>query len=144
MDQIIVDANVIVKWFIEENNSNNAKILRSKFIDGEIELIAPSLLYFEVLNALKYSKLFTQAELNDAGESLENYGFNIITIQKEIREFMIKIAVEYDMSIYDASYLGLSIAMGGTLYTADEKILKKLPKSLKKYVKNLSQIGDQF
>jgi len=144
MDQIIVDANVIVKWFIEENNSNNAKILRSKFIDGEIELIAPSLLYFEVLNALKYSKLFTQAELNDAGESLENYGFNIITIQKEIREYMIKIAVEYDMSIYDASYLGLSIAMGGTLYTADEKILKKLPKSLKKYVKNLSQIGDQF
>jgi len=142
MNQIIIDANVVVKWFIEENNSINAKILRSKFIDGEIELIAPSLLYFEVLNALKYSKLFTQAELNDAGESLENYGINIITIQKEIREHMIKIAVEYDMSIYDASYLGLSIATGGTLYTADEKILKKLPKSLKKYVKNLSQIGD--
>lgn len=97
-----------------------------------------------MLNALKYSKLFNQAELNAAGESLENYGINIITIQKDIHEYMIKIAIEYDMSIFDASYLGLSIAMGGALYTADEKILKKLPKSLKKYVRNLSQIGDQF
>ncbi len=142
MNKIIVDANVVVKWFIEEKDSPKAKILRAKFIDGEIELIIPSLLFFEVLNALKYSKLFNQAELNDAGESLENYGFNVITIKKKIREHMVKIAVEHDISIYDASYLGLSIAMGGILFTADEKIIKKLPKRLKKWVKNLSQIEE--
>lgn len=144
MKQIIVDANIVVKWFIEEKDSIKAKILRTKFIDGEIELIVPSLLFFEVLNALKYSKLFNLAELNEAGESLENYGFNVITIKKEIREQMVKIALEHDMSIYDASYLGLSITMGGIFYTADDKIIKKLPKRLKKYVKNLSQIEELF
>jgi predicted nucleic acid-binding protein len=75
MKQIVIDANVVVKWFIEEGNSTKARILRDKFIGKEIKLITPSLLYFEVLNALKYSKLFNQAELNDAEESLENYGF---------------------------------------------------------------------
>lgn len=142
MKQIVIDANVVVKWFIEEKDSSKARILRDKFIGKEIKLITPSLLYFEVLNALKYSKLFNQAELNDAGESLENYGFNIITIKKKIREQMVKIAVEHDLSIYHASYLGLSIAMETILCTADEKIIKKLPQRLKKYVKSLNQIEE--
>ena len=142
MEQIVVDANVVVKWFIEEKDSSKARILRDKFIGKEIKLITPSLLYFEVLNALKYSKLFNQAELNDAGESLENYGFNIITIKKKIREQMVKIAVEHDLSIYDASYLGLSIAMETILCTADEKIIKKLPQRLKKYVISLNKVEE--
>jgi len=142
MKQIVIDANVVVKWFIEEKNSTKVRILRDKFIGKEIKLITPSLLYFEVLNALKYRKLFNQAELNDAGESLENYRFNVITIKKKIREQMVKIAVEHDLSIYYASYLGLSIAMETILCTADEKIIKKLPQRLKKYVKSLNQIEE--
>ncbi len=140
MKQVIVDANIIVKWFIEEEGSDKARILRDKYIEGEIELVVPSLLFFEVLNALKYSKLFTQTELNDAGESLENYGFTIVTLKKKVRESTVKIAVEHNMSIYDASYVGLSIEMGSVLFTADQKIINKLPKDLKKNVKSLNQI----
>lgn len=142
MNQIIIDANVIVKWFIEEEGSDKARILQKRYIEGEIELIIPSLLFFEVLNALKYSKLFNQVELNDAGESLENYGFTVIAIKKKIRESMVKIAVEHDMSIYDASYIGLSIIVGCVLITADEKIIKKLPKNLQKHIKSLNQIDE--
>lgn len=86
--------------------------------------------------------MFNQEELNDAGECLENYGFNIITIKKKVREQIVKIAVEHDLSIYDASYIGLSIAMESILCTADEKIIKKLPQRLKKYVKSLNQIEE--
>ena len=144
MREIVIDASVVVKWFIEENDSDKARLLRDKFIDGKIELFVPSLLYFEVLNALKYSQLFDPSELNDAGESLEKYGFKVITIKKEIREHMIKVAVDHDMSIYDASYLGLSIVIGKTFCTADEKIIKKLPSRLKKYVKSLKQVEEIF
>lgn len=144
MSEIVIDASVVVKWFIEEIDSDKARFLRDKFIDGKIELIAPSLLYFEVLNALKYSQLFDRSELDDAGESLENYGFNVITIKDEIRKHMIKIAVDHEMSIYDASYLGLSIGLGKIYCTADEKIIKKLPSTLKKNVKNLKQVEEIF
>jgi predicted nucleic acid-binding protein len=101
-------------------------------------------LYFEVLNALKYSQLFNLSELEDAGESLENYGFKVITIKNEIRKHMIKVAVEYDLSIYDASYLGLSIGLEKMFCTADEKIIKKLPPKLKKNVVILKQIEEFF
>lgn len=144
MREIVIDASVVVKWFIEEIDSDKARFLRDKFIDGKVELIAPSLLYFEVLNALKYSQLFDRSELDDAGESLENYGFNVITIKDEIRKHMIKIAVDHEMSIYDASYLGLSIRLRKIYYTADEKIIKKLPSTLKKNVKNLKQVEEIF
>ena len=144
MNEIVIDASVVVKWFIEEKDADKARFLRDKFIDGKIELIVPSLLYFEVLNALKYSKLFDPSELNDAGESLEKYGFKVITIKNEIREHMIKIAVDHDMSIYDASYFGLSIVLGKIFCTADEKIIKKLPPRLKKRVKSLKKVEEIF
>jgi len=144
MSEIVIDASVVVKWFIEEKDSDKARFLRDKFIDGKIELIVPSLLYFEVLNALKYSQLFDLSELNDAGESLENYGFKVITIKKEIRKHMIQFAVDREISIYDASYLGLSIGLGIIFCTADEKIIKKLPSTLKKNVKSLKQVEQIF
>ena len=144
MKEIVIDASVVVKWFIEEKDSDKARFLRDKFIDGKIELIAPSLLYFEVLNALKYSHLFDLNELDNAGESLENYGFNLIAIKNQIRKQMIKIAFEHEISIYDASYLGLSIGLGKLFCTADEKIIKKLPSVLKKNVKSLNQVEEIF
>lgn len=144
MKEIIIDANVVVKWFIEEIDSDKALFIRDKFIDGKVKLYVPTLLYFEVLNALKYSQLFKPGELDDAGESLENYGFNVITIKNEIRTHMINVAVDYDLSIYDASYLGLGIGSEKMFCTADDKIIKKLPSKLKNKVIILKQIEDFF
>ena len=144
MREIVIDASVVVKWFIEENDSDKALLLRDEFISGNVELFVPPLLYFEVLNALKYSQLFKPGELEDAGESLENYGFTVITIKDEIRKHMINAAIDYDLSIYDASYLGLSISLDKLFCTADEKIIKNLPSTLKKTVKSLKQVEEIF
>ena len=144
MRKIVIDASVVVKWFIEESDSDKALILRDRFIGGEVELYVPTLLYFEVLNALKYSQLFKPSELQDAGESLENYGFKVITIKNEIRKHMINVAIDCDLSIYDASYLGVSIGLEKVFCTADEKIIKKLPPTLKKKVKSLKHVEEIF
>ncbi|QEE16157.1 type II toxin-antitoxin system VapC family toxin [Promethearchaeum syntrophicum] len=134
---IIIDASVIVKWFIDENDSDKAEIIKEQFINEKINIIIPALLNFEVLSALKYSKLFNLEELNSVGESIENYGFNIIMIRDEIREKMIEFAINHDISIYDASYLALAEKFKTQLITADEKIIKKLPKNLKLLILNL-------
>ena len=144
MSEIVIDASVVVKWFIQENDSDKALLLRDNFIDGKVELIIPALLYFEVLNALKYSQLFEPKELEAAGESLENYGFRVFKIKNEIRNYMIKVAIDYNLSIYDASYLGLSVGLEKKFCTADEKIIKKLPSKLKKEVISLNQVAEIF
>jgi len=144
MIELVIDASVVVKWFIEEHDSDKAILLRDKFIEGNVKIYIPSLLYFEVLNALKYSQLFEPSELNDAGESLENYGLKVVTIKNELRKHMVKVALDYELSIYDASYLGLSIGLGKLFCTADAKIIRKLPLALKKKVKSLKQIEEIF
>ncbi|MFO8018587.1 MAG: type II toxin-antitoxin system VapC family toxin [Promethearchaeia archaeon] len=144
MDKLIVDANILVKWFIQEKNSNIALMIRDKFLDGKVELIIPHFLFYQVLNALKYSGLFTREEINNAGVSLENYRFTSKRIQGEIRESMVKIAIRHNISIYDAAYIALSINWGEIFCTADEKIIKKLPEELKKNVKNLNEISEKF
>ncbi|MGB9760741.1 MAG: type II toxin-antitoxin system VapC family toxin [Thermoproteota archaeon] len=57
MSTVVVDASVIVKWFVEEENSDKAIKIRDKYIEGEIKLVAPKIITFEVLNALYYKKL---------------------------------------------------------------------------------------
>ena len=137
INNIVIDANVIVKWFIDENDSDKAEIIKELFINEKINIVVPSLLYYEVLNALKYSKLFRLDELNLVGESIENYGFDFIVIKDEIREKMVEIAINHDISIYDASYIALAEKFNAQLITADEKISKKLPKDLKLLISNL-------
>lgn len=143
MKGIVIDASVVAKWFIDELHSDQARFIRDKFIAGEVDLYVPFLMYFEVLNALKYSNLFEQTELNQAGESLENYGFKEILIKNEVRYRMIYVAVNHQLSIYDAAYVGLSIGLEMLLCTADGRIIKKLPTKLKKnvvHVKNIEEI----
>ena len=134
---IIIDASVITKWFIDETDSDKAEKIKEQFINEKINIIVPSLLNYEVLNALKYSKLFRLDELNLVGESIENYGFNVILIKDDVREKMVEIAVNHDISIYDASYIALAEKFNTQLITADEKISKKLPKNLKMLISNL-------
>ncbi len=50
----MVDASIIVKWFVEEEYSKEARLLRNSYIDGSKVLNTPSILPYKVLNTLKY------------------------------------------------------------------------------------------
>jgi len=57
MEKVVADASVIVKWFVNDVYSENAIKLRDEFIN-EVEIVSTELMSYEVLNALKYTKLF--------------------------------------------------------------------------------------
>jgi predicted nucleic acid-binding protein len=137
----VIDASVIVKWFIEENDSDKAESIRIEFVKKQIELICPYLLQFEVLNALKYSNLFNKTDLKTAGESLENYPFTYTAVSGEHLARMLELALDHEFSIYDAAYIALALKEKVTLITADDKMKRKLPDTLKKTVMTLSEIS---
>ena len=58
--EVVVDASIIVKWFVEEEGSDKSLKLRDRYIEGEIRIIAPELMIFETLNALYYKRLFSE------------------------------------------------------------------------------------
>lgn len=60
----VIDASVVIKWFIEEKDSAKAVLLKEKHINGKTILIAPDLLIYEVANVLLFSKIFGLLETN--------------------------------------------------------------------------------
>lgn len=126
MERIVVDASIIVKWFIKEQNSDLALKIRDRFVDGQLELLAPDLLHYEILNALKYSKLFSQDNLASAAASLENYGITQFPLIGDYAQEVVKLAEEYNLSIYDAAYIGLTNILDVCAYSADKKLVDKI------------------
>ncbi|MCP8316550.1 MAG: type II toxin-antitoxin system VapC family toxin [archaeon] len=55
---VVVDASVVAKWFVEEEYSINALQLRDDYVNRSIDIAAPELLLFEVINSLRYNPEF--------------------------------------------------------------------------------------
>ena len=123
--KVVVDASVAVKWFVEEKYTREALMLRDSYREGLVDLIAPSILPHEVLNALKYSGAFGEDDLKEIAGILESLQITLYNLEGEYAIKTIEIAMRKGLTIYDASYIALAIVEGATLYTANEKMLKK-------------------
>ncbi|MEM2082365.1 MAG: type II toxin-antitoxin system VapC family toxin [Candidatus Bathyarchaeia archaeon] len=60
MERIVVDASVLVKWFVDEEGSREALAIRRRYVEGEVEIVARELIIFETLNALRYKGGFSR------------------------------------------------------------------------------------
>lgn len=123
---VVVDASVAVKWFVEEEYTREALMLRDSYRDGLIDLIAPSLLPYEVLKALKYSGAFGEDELKEIAKILESLQITLYDLKGDYSATTVMVAMRKGLTIYDASYVALGIDKQVTLYTADEKLLEKI------------------
>ena len=121
----VVDASVVLKWFVSEDYSKEAEALREAYANGLIDLAAPSLLPYEVLNALKYSTAFGEDELKEVAEVLDDLQITYYGLQKELAAKAVEIAMRKGVTVYDSSYLALAHRLQTIVYTADERLIRK-------------------
>jgi predicted nucleic acid-binding protein len=136
-EKAVVDASVCAKWFLDEEYSDAARGLRDSFVKGELGISVPSLMFYETLNALRYSRVYNEKELGLAAESLSKYGFDVWEPRGEIYRESGHLSVRHDISVYDASYVALSSLIHAPLYTVDGELLRKFPRiarHIKSYV----------
>jgi len=124
-ETVVVDASVVAKWFLVEVYSTNALLLRDKYIAGEIALASPCIMPFEVLNALRYSSLYAEDALVNVVRSLHKYGIALWDLIGAYGQRVAEVAMELDLSVYDASYVALAEIATAKLVTADEEMLAK-------------------
>jgi predicted nucleic acid-binding protein len=124
-EKVVVDASVVAKWFLDEVYSDQSLQLRDEYISGRIRLLTPSLMPFEVLNVLRYSKVYSKEELIGVVRSLELYGIDLWALRNEYGARVAEVAIELDLSVYDASYVALAEIARASLVTADEEIVSK-------------------
>lgn len=123
--RIVLDASVVVKWFTREKWSDEANLVRTAYLQERIDILAPSLLTFEVANALRYSPALGSDDLKTALKDLEDLQLTYWELRGEVAELTVDTAFKYGLTVYDASYIALALATNSPLYTADERILSK-------------------
>ena len=133
--KIVVDASVVAKWYLIEEYSDNAIKLRNDYVRGLVQIIVPSLLEYEVLNALRYSGVYNLDELKRIGSSLNKYGFITYNLENDIKDLAIKLALKENITLYDASYIALALKFNTLLYTADQELVTKFP-NIAKHIKD--------
>lgn len=127
--RVVLDASVIAKWFLEEEYRDGALKIREDFIYGKIRILAPSILPFEVLNAIRFSRGdISPSCLEDIATSLSLYGFELydLTFNDDYRREISHISLGRSVSVYDASYVALAKVMRTDLFTADERLIRRL------------------
>jgi len=119
----VIDASVLTKWFLEEKDSEKARLLREEHITGRSLIIIPELAYLEVLNALRFKK-GTDEELRLASKILFDLNLKIEKLNQKILENTSDNAIKHNLTIYDSIYLSIAELHGIPLVTADSDLLK--------------------
>uniref|UniRef100_A0A7C6EFM5 Ribonuclease VapC n=1 Tax=candidate division WOR-3 bacterium TaxID=2052148 RepID=A0A7C6EFM5_UNCW3 len=136
---VVLDASVILKWFIEENDSEKARAILNRYIKGDFIIVVPDFLLYEVANVLKYSGAFSEKEVTEAITSLYDLEIKIISSLPDVIKTMIKLSFQKGITSYDAIYLALAMELQVPLITADVRLSHKINDI--KYVKLLKDFA---
>lgn len=122
---MVIDASVILKWFIQENDSNKAAEIKKAHTIGSSCIAIPDLALYEIGNALRYKLEFSNHEVASCITEIYDLGIDIIGPNMEMLAEVTEISRRYDITFYDAVYIALSKELGLNFITADSRLFHK-------------------
>lgn len=125
-NQYVIDASVVLKWYIDEDLTNTAIDIRNQYINGKIKLYAPNILIFEVINTLTKLGSFAKNHLVEIGDSLLSFITQFDNISAQVLRTGINMSNESNSSIFETFYLALSEFYKCQLLTADGVFYNKV------------------
>jgi|SRR3989339_660837 len=121
----VLDASVVMKWFVDEPLSDKARKLTQDHRNKTKELFAPDILVYEIGNALHF-RHFDIEEIKRAFFDIANLQMNVERPNSTLLLNAVRLAEMHNLTVYDAAYAALAEMIGAELVTADAK-LAKLP-----------------
>lgn len=125
---MVVDTSVVAKWFVEEDGREQALLLRDQLLSGEISLIAPRLLLYEMGNVLCLNTKLNSKEISGALKSLDEVGLEIYVMGFDEFETVAGLSREFNITFYDAVFASLAKIQNTQLITADQSLSRNLRK----------------
>jgi len=123
--EVVLDASVVIKWWRAEGEAHveEARALRAAFESGELTVVAPRLIFIEILNAFGRRWRWAEPELVELAEALGSLGVEVADPE------LTSVAgwTARGLTAYDASYVALAESRGVDLMTDDAAILSIAP-----------------
>lgn len=122
---VCIDASLVVALVTAEAQSERALALWTEWMQGDVEVVAPVLLRYEVTSALRRKVVRGVMSTQDARRALEEaLSLDIELLdppQLSLRAFDLAGQLNRPAT-YDAHYLALTETVDGELWTADERL----------------------
>ncbi len=124
---IVLDASFLVKLVLEEKGSDRARNLarswaRSGEVLATIDLALPEALNAVWKHSLKIGDLDRGEAIDSVRDLLKIWATLRVHSSKEVAEETFRLALEEDITVYDALYIQLAKSTRGGLATFDEKL----------------------
>lgn len=121
----IVDASYVLQTILpDERSVTSAKKALKILTDPKNKIISSKLLEFEVGNGLKSAYLSKRVKKKSLNILTKNFTLLPISFQNINIEDVLLIAVDYDLTFYDATYVYLANKFKIRLLTLDENLSK--------------------
>jgi len=134
---LVIDANVLMKFFLPEVLSGQAAKILTQVEQGEIRLRAPDLIYPETGNILwkkHRRKELSRSEVEEISGSIESLPISIEP-SKPLMSLAIELGMVYGITVYDSMYMVVAKISESALITADRKLVEQISKTdYRKYV----------
>lgn len=124
----IIDANVGIKRFIADPLTPKVNLLLEHLNFAKTEIYIPELFYIETANIFwKYVRagMYEFREVQADLATLKTFPLRVVSMA-ELMEEAVNIAVAYNISAYDASYIALSQRVNAPLLTLDRRLVNTL------------------
>ncbi|MFN3762985.1 MAG: type II toxin-antitoxin system VapC family toxin [Anaerolineae bacterium] len=120
---MVIDASVMLRGFFpdEEGRAAAQSVIRA-YVQGDISLLAPTLLPYEVTNAVLQAIRRGRLSLAQSQEILRTFqDLGIPTVEVSWQR-VLELAYRYNCSAYDGAYLALAEERSTPLVTGDRRL----------------------
>jgi predicted nucleic acid-binding protein len=120
----VVDASLVVKWFVPEVHSLAAR----QWLDAPHDYVAPDLIFPEVGNALWKKARKGELSQEDAQglvRDLSTVGVEAVSMRALVSDAH-ALAIRTGITVYDATYLTLAVRLETQVVTGDDRFARKL------------------
>jgi len=134
---LVIDASVLIKFFIPEILSEKVEKLNSRVAKGDLRLVAPDLIFPEVGNILWKKHRMKELIRSEVRIIVDAIGSMPMKIEasKPLLPIAVDVGLACGITIYDAIYVSLAMIREMVLVTADRKLAEIMRKTdFKKYV----------
>ncbi|MGH9428975.1 MAG: type II toxin-antitoxin system VapC family toxin [Terriglobia bacterium] len=122
---VVLDASVALKWsFTDEEATDGALALLDDFVEGRVDLIAPTLFTYEVVGGIHVAigrKRIKEADGVSAIRSITGLKIELRTFEDLVDETF-RLSRRYSVSPYDGAYLALASRAQAEFLTGDKKL----------------------
>lgn len=142
MKRVVIDASVVLKWYLpDEELEEIAMGLLRDSLAGRTELVAPTLLEYEVVNSLAIAGRrgrIGELVLRQSVAGFVDLQIPLLSLAG-LHGQVVGYCERFRCTAYDASYLALAASEGLPCITADDALVNQVKKHLP-WVKRLRDL----